>query len=111
MSSPSLSDLMNDVAAVVPAKWRAAGIQLGLSSATLDAIQSHAAGRPGSNMYAFEKVFVQWKLQGPRPYTWRTIVDALKAPALRELALANDLEIKYAEIKPSSVTGDRSQGN
>ena len=116
MSSPSLSDLMNDVAAVIPAKWKIVGIQLGLSSATLDSILIQNAGMPGSNMQAFEQVFVEWQRQGHSPYTWGTIIAALKAPALGEDALANDLEVKFAEIKPSphekknQVTGDRSQG-
>ena len=116
MSSPSTRDLMNDVAAEIPAKWRDVGIQLGLSPRILDNIQSQAAGRPDSNMHAFEQVFEQWQRQGTRPYTWRTIIDALKAPAVGELALANDLEVKHAPIRPSpdrkmnEVTRDRSQG-
>ena len=107
---------MNYVAAVIPAKWRAVGIQLGLPSTTLDSIQAQNAGGPDSNMQAFEQVFVEWQRQGPSPYTWRTIIDALMTPAVGEVALANDLEVKFAVIKPSphakknQVTGDRSQG-
>ena len=108
---------MNNVAATIPAKWRAVGIQLRLSSAALDNIQSQAAGRPDSNMQSFEQVFEQWQRQGPSPYTWRTIIDALTAPAVGEVALANDLEMKCAQINPSpdekkndEVTGDKSQG-
>ena len=107
---------MNGVAAIIPAKWRAVGIQLGLPSATLDTIQSQAAGRPDSNMHAFEQVIDQWQRQGPSPYTWRTIIDALKTPAVGEIALADEFEVKYAPIKPSpagkknEVTGDTSQG-
>ena len=107
---------MNNVAAVIPAKWRVVGIQLGLSSGTLDSIQSQNAGRPGSNMQAFGQVFVEWQRQGHRPYTWEVIIAALKTLAVGEVALANDLEVKFAEIKPSphekknQVTGDRSQG-
>ena len=92
---------MNDVAAKIPAKWRDVGIQLKLSSATLDDIQSQIAGRPNSNIRAFEQVFAEWQRQGPRPYTWRTIIDALMTPAVGEVALAYDLEVRY---------GDRSQG-
>ena len=107
---------MNYVAAVIPAKWRAVGIQLGLSSATLDSIQRQNAGKPFSNNHAFEQVFTEWQRLGYSPYTWGTIIAILRTLAVGEDALANDLEVKFAEIKPSprakknQVTGDRSQG-
>ena len=41
-----MADLMNDVASVIPAEWRAVGIQLGLPSDILDGIQSQNAGKP-----------------------------------------------------------------
>ena len=45
---------MNDVAAKVPAKWRFVGIQLKVPQRDLDDIQYQMAGRPNSNLHAFE---------------------------------------------------------
>ena len=112
MSSPSIRNLMNDVAADIPAKWRQIGIQLRVPVATLDSIQSQSAGRPDSNMYSFEQVFDQWKRQRPSSYTWKTVIDALKAPSVGEVALADELAVKYISSngKESEVTGVKLQG-
>ena len=102
MSSISTEAMVNLMTAVVQkiraAKWRAFGIQLGLSPATLSSIQNQTAGRPND---AIQMVLEEWHLNGPNTHTPKTIIDALKTPSVGELALANDLEVKYA---------DRSQG-
>ena len=84
---------MNEVAAVIPSKWRAVGIQLGLSQGSLDGIQSNNANRPEACLNSFEQVFKTWKNEAKDPYTWSKIIDALKAPAVGEVELA---EIMYA---------------
>lgn len=87
---------MNDVAATIPAKWRTVGIQLGLPQGTLDSIQDENAGKPQANLHSFENVFNMWKIQPDKmPVTWKTIVDALKAPSVGENNLADKLEAKY----------------
>ena len=90
-----MADLMNDVASVIPAEWRAVGIQLGLSSDTLDGIKSNNAGSPKACLNSFEEVISLWKRLGPRPFTWRTIVDVLRTQAIGHTALANQLESTY----------------
>ena len=82
---------MNEVAAVIPSKWRAVGIQLGLSRGMLDAIQSDNANKPQACHESFEEVFNIWKTEAVSPCTWSTIIDALKAPAVGEDGLATRL--------------------
>ena len=83
---------MNDVAAAIPAKWRAVGTQLNVSSSDLDRI---GVENPQDCQGSFQKMLDHWKKKSTSPYTWRTIIDALKAPAVGEVARANNLETKY----------------
>ena len=62
---PTMEDLMNDVAAVVPAKWRLVGIQLKVPQRDLDDIQSQMAARPNSNLHAFEVMLAKWSTLNP----------------------------------------------
>ena len=94
--SADLKDLMNDVAAVIPAKWRLLGVQLRLPDGTLDEIQEQNARRPDECKYSFEQVFTKWKSLGTTsPYTWETMIEALRSPAVGEEKLANRLQSKY----------------
>ena len=87
---------MNDVAAVVPAKWRFVGIQLKVPQRDLDDIQSQMAGRPNSNLHAFEVMLAKWStIIPPGLYTWSTIIGALETPSVGEVALAAELKTKY----------------
>ncbi|KAL5490967.1 hypothetical protein EMCRGX_G016178 [Ephydatia muelleri] len=54
--TPNLGDLMNDVAAVIPTKWRLVGVQLKLPNGTLDEIQAQNAGRPDQCILSFEQL-------------------------------------------------------
>lgn len=90
-----MRDLMNDVASVIPAKWRVVGIQLELPSGTLDSIQQEHAGKPQADKLSFETVLNMWKGLSKIPYTWVTIIDALKAPLIGENELAEKLKAKY----------------
>eukprot|EP00731_Ephydatia_muelleri_P005190 Em0002g1366a len=90
-----IRNLMNDVASIVPAKWRAIGIQLELPSGTLDSIQQEHARKPQADQHSFETMLNIWKQLAKTPYTWKTIIDALKAPSVGENQLGDDLEAKY----------------
>ena len=92
MYTCDVKNLMNDVASKIPAMWRSVGIQLGLSLSTLDSIQSNNAGKSRSNLVSFEQVFSTWEKQGPSPYTWNTIIEVLRTPAVGQVALADELE-------------------
>ena len=93
--APELLDLMNEIASAIPAKWRDVGIQLGLSTGTLDGIQSENGSNPRACLRSFEKVLTEWKQQHPKPYTWDTIIGVLKTPSVGEIKLAEALCIKH----------------
>ena len=90
-SEPELSDLMNEVASKVPAKWRQISIQLGLTPSDQEGIM---ASTPNDPIQCFTSVFQQWKSRAIRPYTWSTVIEALQAPAVDEKRLAQDLRTK-----------------
>ena len=74
---------MNEGAAVIPSKWKRVGIQLSLSPGTLDSIQDGHAGKVHSCLDSYEEVFRTWRDQATTgvtcsPYTWLTVIDALK---------------------------------
>ena len=93
--APKLPDLMNEIASVIPAKWRGVGIQLGLSSSTLDGIEMENGSKPNSCLQSFEKVFTKWEQQHPKPYTWDTIIGVLRTAAVGENVLAETLSAKH----------------
>ena len=99
--TPNLDDLMNDVAAVIPAKWRLVGIQLKLPNGTLDEIQAQNARNPKECILSFEQVFAEWRSRGTSPYTWKTIINALCSAAVGEVKLANELNAKMHEKMPA----------
>ena len=87
---PELVELMNEVAAHIPSKWREVGIQLHLNPDHLDGI----AVSVSSTHDRFCSVFTLWKKQMTSPYKWSTIIHALKAPAVNEIRLAEELKNK-----------------
>ena len=91
---PTMEDLMNDVAAEVPFKWRFIGIQLKVPQRDLDNIQSEVAGRPNMNFHAFEMMLNKWMTLDPQ-YTWSTIIGALEKPSVGEVTLAAEFRKKY----------------
>ena len=90
-SEPELPDLMNEVAAEIPGKWRDVGLQLGLDPGVLDGIASIS---PGDINLCYSNVFTQWKNQNLKayPYKWSTIVQALQTRALGEIRLADKIK-------------------
>jgi len=90
-SGPELSDLMDEVASKVPAKWKIISIQLGLTLADQQHIAAITSNDP---VQSFTVVFTIWKNQTTKPYTWSTIIEALKAPSVDEVRLAQELTNK-----------------
>ena len=88
-SEPEFPDLMNEVAAAIPSKWKDVGLQLGLDHGVLEGIG-------GDNNHCYMDVFTQWKNQTSttHPYTWSTIVQALQTPAVSEKRLADKIKNK-----------------
>ena len=89
-----MKHLANEVAAKVSAKWRLIGVQLEIPGNVLDDIQSQVAGKPDSNMHAFEKMLDKWRTLHTSPYTWLTIIEALESPAVGEREVAAELRKK-----------------
>ena len=90
---------MNDVAAAIPAKWRQVGVQLKLPSEVLDEIQDQNASKTDMCKLSFEQVFKKWKGSGTSPYTWETMVNVLRSPAVGEVDLAGELSSKYVRLR------------
>ena len=87
-SEPELSDLMDQIAVHIPDKWRDIGIALGLTT-----IECFSAATMGDPSRCFSSVFTIWKSRMTRePYGWGTVVQALRAPSVGELRLAEQLE-------------------
>ena len=90
-SEPELSDLMNEVASKVPAKWKQISIQLGLTPSDQECFM---ASTPNDPIQCFTSVFRVWKSRATRLYTWSTVIEALEAPAVDEMRLAQKLKTK-----------------
>lgn len=86
---PTHAQLMNRVAAALPTKWRIIGIQLGLSVAKLDEIESYY---PQDCKRCYSSMFSHWESLGPTPFSWTTVMDALKSDLVEENVFAARLE-------------------
>ena len=91
----SLKPTPSDVAEVIPTKWRQVGIQLKLSTNTLDRIQDENCKYSNSHERYFRQVFKEWRKQYPESYSWNTLIDVLKKDAVGEDALADAVRNKY----------------
>ena len=82
---------MNEVAAAIPGKWRDIGLQLGLDQGVLEEIATISLGDINR---CYINVFSRWKNQNSsiHPYTWSTILRALKVPAVGEERLADKIK-------------------
>ena len=92
-SEPEPSDLLNEIAAEIPSKWRDMGQQLGLDHGVLEKIASIS---PKDTNLCYSNVFTIWKNQNStkHPYTWSTVVQALNANAVGEKRLASKITNK-----------------
>ena len=84
-SQPDLSDLMNEVAAKIPGKWRDVGLQLGVDKGELDGI---ALISPENTNLCYTNVFTRWMNLTTDSYTWLKVVQVLESPAVGENRLA-----------------------
>ena len=86
---PSDHELMNKVATVIPTKWWHVGIQLGVDNTQLDMIKQRCANEP---LQCFAEVFSEWKRRMTMPFSWSTIIEALKSELVGENMLAHKLQ-------------------
>ena len=88
---PLLHDLMEQVAAKIPAKWRRVGIALNLNQSDLDCLPVLDCHQ------CFINIFTTWKNQETSPYTWLTVLDALNTKQVGETHLAKEITSKLLE--------------
>ena len=79
---------MEKVAAEASHKWKKLGQQLEIDNPELKTISNEN----NDDLDCFTAVFDLWKREGSPPYTWATIIDALRTKAVGEKRLANKLE-------------------
>ena len=97
-SRPELKDLMNEVAAKIkPLNWKMLAIQLGLEPTQIDLIKTNNSN---DVMSCFIETFNTWKQQTTKvPYTWPSVLSALRSDIVKEEAVAKDLEEKLHSQK------------
>ena len=81
---------MNRVAAVIPQKCEAVGLQLGLTLAEVQTIRPLHQSLDDHHR-AFREIFGVWMRRGSPPYTWRTIIDVLRCTSVSEDLLSKKL--------------------
>ena len=82
---PEMCDLMTHIAYEAPTRWRQVGLQLRIPIATLNGFKTQ--NDDPSELYI--QVFEQWEREQKVPYTWRTMIKALKA--VKEHRVTNDI--------------------
>ena len=75
----------------VSAKWRILGLKLSVETPELDEISRQI--KDGSGVLCLERVVALWKDKADPPYTWATVIDALKSPIVGEKSVAEDVEM------------------
>ena len=77
-----LSDLLNKVAAKTRDKWEKIALQLQIDHGHIKSIS-----KTNDPILCCAEVFDVWRRSGSPPYTWATIIDALRAPIVGEQQL------------------------
>lgn len=86
---PDLPDLLNKVAAETTDKWDEVAVQLGIKPSRIRSIRIE---QQNQSMKCYTEVFDLWENKATSPYTWATIINALRSPAVEEGRLADKLE-------------------
>jgi hypothetical protein len=90
-SAPTLSVLANRVASVIPHQWKNMAVQLELSEGDIKSIQ----GDENKISDCFNAVMERWKQSLTKPFTWETLINALRSPSVNEIRLANELNCEF----------------
>ena len=78
------------MAVKVSVKWRMLGLKLGIEVHELDKLE-HLEQK--NDVDRLERVLVLWKGKANPPYTWGTVIDALKSPIVEGNSVAEDVEM------------------
>ena len=83
---PEYYTLLNKVAVGAMDKWKKIGLALDIPIGQLNSITTT------DPILCYADIFNWWQRNGSPPYTWATIIDALRAPIVGEARLAHELE-------------------
>ena len=81
-----MNDLLNRVADRAMDKWEVLGLQLNIPKHQLNTIQKN------SPILCYADVFDIWERKSDPPFTWATIVGALRFPSVNENNVAKEIE-------------------
>ena len=84
--SPKRRELLHKIASRALDKWKRIGRELELEQHQLNTITHQDA------FECYSEVFDLWQRKADPPFTWATILDALRSPFVRENALAQEIE-------------------
>lgn len=84
-SEPTLQLLEDKVVTEIPNMYESVGIQLGLKLAEIHVLRP-AYPSLEETRRAYRAIFDLWRKNGSPPYTWRTIIDVLKAVGEKRLS-------------------------
>ena len=91
ISEPNAADFANYIVAKIPAEWKHVAIQLGLSGDKCDEIKKNE----DECRDRFMAVFDEWKKGSCKPFTWSTLVTALKSPIVGKFELAKKVQQRF----------------
>ena len=82
-------EFLNEVASCALDKWYRIGLQLGIEGQELNTMEQYDIIR------RFSTIFDEWKSRRTSPFTWETILKALKSPLVGENQLAAEIMSKH----------------
>ena len=90
VAHPHLWDLMNEIAAVIPHKWKDVAVQLLLPEEKISSIE--CSNNRNAN-HCYMDVFALWESRSSLPYTWETLMKilvlrAVDYPELKQRVIA-----------------------
>ena len=83
---PTMRELLHKVACRAMDKWYMLAVELYIEEHQLNTIKYSEPVR------CYTEVFRLWKNRAEPPFTWATIIDALKSPIVGEKRLAMEIE-------------------
>ena len=82
-----MNDLLDRVASRAMDKWEVVGLQLNIELHQLRTIQKSSQ----STVLCFAEIFDIWERKSDPPFTWATIVRALRSPIVNENNVAKEI--------------------
>ena len=96
--SPEYYPLLNKLAVGAVDKWKEIGQALDIPMGQLNSVTTT------DPILCYADVLNWWQRNGSPPYTWATIIDALRAPIVGEVQLAHELEEWITTVQAPAAT-------